>query len=368
MTVIELGGIGPGPFCSMVLADLGAHVIRVVKPGSGEFNPVLDRGRTAIEADLKSPAGAALVHALLARSDAVIEGFRPGVAERLGFGPDALQSLFPSMVVGRVTGFGRSGPLADRAGHDINYIALSGTLHSIGRSGERPVVPLNLLGDYGGGGMLLAVGMVAALRHSALTGVGQVVDTAMVDGSALLMALIHGMSATGDWLPERGSNLVDTGAPFYDTYECADGKFVAVGALEPVFFAQFVDGLGLTGHPVVAHQNDRSTWPAMREEFTAAFKLRTRDAWEARFEGRDACVTPVLSVTEAAAHPHNAARGVFMVASDGAQHPAPAPRFSATPLSTPVSAGRERLAPAEVLRGLGYAEHEIAKLFQVPAS
>lgn len=330
--VVELGGIGPAPFCAMVLADLGAQVVRIHRAG-GEPppNPVLDRGRHSLAVNLKDPRGRDLVRDLIARSDVVLEGFRPGVAERLGFDPDELRRSNPALVVGRMTGFGQQGPLAQAAGHDINYIALSGALGSIGRKGEQPTVPINLVGDFGGGGMVLAVGVLAAVLHARATGVGQDVDAAMVEGSSLLMAMIHGFVAMGAWSGERGDNMLDSGAPFYDTYACSDGRYVAVGAIEPQFFDILVDVLGVRDELSSGDHRDRRAWPAMRDLFTRAFAGATRDEWTRRFEGLDACVTPVLELDEAPHHPHNIARGSFVTDDAGVVQPAPAPRFSTTP-------------------------------------
>lgn len=328
--VVELGGIGPAPFCAMVLADLGAEVIRVHRPTErGTYpNPVLDRGRRSLAVDLKQPAGAELVRDLIATSDVVIEGFRPGVAERLGFDPIRLRRANPRLVVGRMTGYGQDGPLAQRAGHDINYISLSGALGAMGRADERPAPPLNLVGDFGGGGMLLTVGVLAAVLQARATGVGQDVDASMVDGSALLLAMIHGFVAQGTWTAERGRNLLDSGAPFYDTYACADGRYVAVGAIEPQFFSALLEALDLTDRVDAARQRDPETWPHQRKLLTEAFARRTRDEWASAFAQVDACVTPVLGLDEAPDHPHLRARSTYRTV-DGAVHPSPAPRFSA---------------------------------------
>ena len=331
--VVELGGIGPGPFCGMVLGDLGAEVIRVDRPaeaGRSSMHPVLHRNRRSIAVDLKDPAGAASVLSLVDSCDALIEGFRPGVAERLGLGPAECLARNPRLVYGRITGWGQDGPMGQDPGHDINYIGLSGALHGIGPAGGDPVVPLNLVGDFGGGGMLLAVGVLGALLAARTSGRGQVVDAAMVDGSALLMAMAYGFLGQGLWTDERGVNLLDGAAPFYRTYRCADGQHVAVGSLEPQFYAALVRVLGLDGDPVFAAQHDRSRWPAMTARLTEIFGTRTRDEWAEVFTGQAACVSPVLSMTEATAHPHNVARRVY---PDGA--PAPAPRFVGTPTAAP---------------------------------
>jgi alpha-methylacyl-CoA racemase len=335
--VLEIAGLAPGPFACMILADLGADILRVDRVTDVDDRPrptgdPLHRGRRSVAVDLKHPDGAALVRRLAATADVFVEGFRPGVAERLGIGPADLQAVNPRLVYGRMTGWGQTGPLAQRAGHDINYIGLAGALEPIGRPGERPVPPLNLVGDFGGGGMFLAVGILAALYERERSGAGQVVDAAMVDGAALLTAPLHGLRATGQWDGPRGHNLFDGGAPFYDTYETADGRYVAVGAYEPQFYAQLLAGLGLTDEDLPG-QNDRSRWHELRNRFTAVFAQRTRDEWTALFEGTDACVTPVLSPWEAHEHPHNAARGVFTDVA-GSRQPAPAPRLARTPGTT----------------------------------
>ena len=338
VTVVELGGLGPGPFGGMLLADLGAEVIRVDRPGEAgrpSAFPVLHRGRRSVAVDLKHPEGAQAVLRLIDGADAVLEGFRPGVAERLGLGPDVCLARNPRLVYGRMTGWGQHGPEAGQPGHDINYIALTGALHTIGPAGGDPVVPLNLLGDFGGGGMLLAFGMVSALLRVARGGGGQVVDAAMTDGSALLLAMVYGFLGQGGWRDERGVNLLDGGAPYYGVYRCADGGHVAVGALEPQFYAALLDGLGLAGDPDFADRHDRDRWPAMRGKLAAAFAGADRDHWARHFAGTDACVTPVLSLTEAPQHPHNLARGTYRTGPGGAAEPAPAPRFSGTPAAGP---------------------------------
>ncbi|MGK5682520.1 CaiB/BaiF CoA transferase family protein [Actinoplanes sp. URMC 104] len=332
--VVELAGLAPGPFGCMVLADLGADVVRVDRPGGNGVPPgPLDRNRRTVTLDLKTPEGVADLLRLAARADVLVEGFRPGVADRLGFGPATCLRANPRLVYARMTGWGQDGPLAARAGHDIDYIALAGALDPLGRAGERPHAPLNLLGDFAGGGLLLAVGVLAALLERARSGRGQVVDAAMVDGSALLTSFLHGMLAAGAWPGARGENLLDGGAPFYDTYETADGRFMAVGALEPAFYRALLDGLGLDAGNL-PQQDDRSGWPALRAAFAARFASRTRDEWTAVFAGRDACVAPVLSPLEAPAHPHHRARGTF-VDVDGLTQPAPAPRFGRTPAREP---------------------------------
>jgi alpha-methylacyl-CoA racemase len=335
--VVEFAGLGPGPFCGMLLADLGADVVRIDRRGSrggliGALGAtsLLDRGKRSIALDLKDPADLDVVRALARRSDVLLEGFRPGVMERLGLGPDELLAANPALVYGRMTGWGQTGPLASMAGHDIGYIALTGALGATGRPDERPAPPMNLLGDFGGGGVFLALGALAALISARSTGRGQVVDAAIVDGTAVLTTMIHGMLDAGFWVDRRGRNLLDTGAPFYDVYRCADGTFVAVGALEEQFYAALLDGLGLAGDETLPDRNDPRQWPALRDRFTEAFAGRTRAEWWQVFEGTDACVAPVWSLVEATADEHNRERGVF-VEVDGVVQPAVAPRFSATP-------------------------------------
>ncbi len=332
--VLEMSAIGPVPFCAMLLADLGADVLRIARPGQ-EASPydVTARSRPALELNLKSPGAAGQVRALAGRAEILLEGSRPGVMERLGLGPDELLVAHPRLVYGRMTGWGQTGPLSHTAGHDINYIALSGALHAIGPAGGRPVPPLNLTGDYGGGAMFLALGVVCALLEARTSGRGQVVDAAMTDGSATLMSLFTGLLARGTWRLERGRNLLDGGAPWYDTYEAADGRYVAVGALEDPFWQALLSGLGLDG-AALPSRADPAHWPALRQTLAAAFRTRTRDEWAALFALTDACVTPVLDLHEAADHPHNRARGTF-TELDGVIQPAPAPRFSRTPARSP---------------------------------
>lgn len=330
--VIELAGIGPGPFAAMLLGDLGADVVRVDRPnGAGlAVKPVYDvtnRNKRSVIVDLKSPAGPETVLALAERADVLIEGYRPGVAERLGVGPETCHARNPELVYGRMTGWGQQGPLAQRAGHDIAYIALTGTLGMIGSPDAPPAVPANLLGDYAGGSLYLVVGVLAALHHARATGTGQVVDAAIVDGTSHLSAMIHGMLAAGGWQDRRAANLLDGGCPFYGTYETADGQYVAVGALEQQFYDEFVDLLGIKDRAPA--RKDTAAWAELRETVAARFKTRTRDEWTAVFEGSDACVAPVLSLREAPDHPHLAARGTF-TDFGGITQPAPAPRFSAT--------------------------------------
>jgi alpha-methylacyl-CoA racemase len=366
LRVVEVAGIGPGPFCAMVLADLGAEVLTVDRPpgtapepGSARYD-VLRRGRRAVAVDLKAPAGAEVVLRLVATADALLEGFRPGVAERLGIGPDACLARNPRLVYGRMTGWGQDGPLAQAAGHDITYAAVAGALAHLGRAGQPPTPPLNLVADFGGGGMLLALGLVAGLLHAQRTGEGQVVDAAMVDGTALLMAPFFGASAMGYWSDERGTNLLDSGAPFYDVYRCQDGGEVAVGALEPQFYAALLDVLGLDP-ATLPDQQDQDRWPELRAAFTAAFASRPRAEWLARAEGRDACLAPVLTMREAANHPHVAARGT-VVEVDGVPQPAPAPRFSRTPLGPPGPSATAGEHTDEVLLAAGFSAAEVADL------
>ncbi len=330
--VVEIEALGPVPFCGMMLADLGAEIIQVGRPGKPQLfalprarDPV-QRGRERVELDLKDAAGRAALMPYLAQADILIEGFRPGVMERLGLGPEVLRAAYPRLVYGRITGFGQSGPLAARAGHDLTYLALSGALHAMGRAGERPVPPLNLVADYGGGAMLLAVGLLAALVGRGVSGQGCVVDAAMIDGASLLMTPCYALLAQGLWEDRRGVNLLDGGAPFYDTYETADGRYVAVAALEKQFFAELLAILGI-GAEWGVRQYDRAAWPALRAALERVFLGQSRDHWEAVFAGSDACVAPVLSMAEAVVHAHNRARLVHV--RDGAMmRPAAAPRFS----------------------------------------
>ncbi len=333
LRVIELAGIGPGPHAAMLLADLGADVVRVERPPGGlqlaprESDQML-RGRRSVALDLKEPADRETVLRLVERADVLVEGLRAGVTERLGVGPADCHTRNPRLVYARMTGWGQHGPLAHRAGHDINYLALTGVLHAIGHADDRPVPPLNLVGDFGGGSMFLTVGVLAALWERDRSGTGQVVDAAMLDGVSVLAQMFWSLRARGLWSDQRGRNLLDSGAPFYDTYACADGRYVAVGALEPRFYAALLEGLGLVGHALPA-QLDQSRWPELRDRFTDVFASRSRDEWAAVFEGTDACVTPVLSFAEVATHPHAAARGTI-IELDGVPQAAPAPRFSRT--------------------------------------
>ncbi|WP_083654332.1 CaiB/BaiF CoA-transferase family protein [Mycobacterium sp. GA-1841] len=336
--VVEMAGLAPAPFGAMILADLGAEVVRVDRggaPGGGLVPPdgPLDRGKHTIRLDLKEPADRETLFALVDAADVFIEGFRPGVAERLGIGPDDLMSRNPRLLYGRMTGYGQDGPLAPLAGHDINYIAISGALDLVGRAGERPLPPGNIIGDFAGGGMLLALGVLGGLYERERSGLGQVIDAAMVDGSALLTAFMHGMHHNGLWNQPRGQNLLDGGAPFYDTYECADGKYVAVGCVEHPFYLQLLTGLGIDD-PELPFQLDSTRWDQLRDVIGAKFKERTRDEWAAAFAESDACVVPVLSPWEAHQHPHNQARSAF-IEVNGLRQPAPAPRYSRTPAATP---------------------------------
>ncbi|MCE7008115.1 CoA transferase [Kibdelosporangium philippinense] len=333
--VVELASLAPGAFGAMILADLGADVLRVDRKSRNRGldlpTGVLDRGRSTISLDLKDSTDLATLHRIIESADVFVEGFRPGVAERLGLGPDDLLERNPRLVYTRMTGWGQQGSLAPRAGHDINYLAVAGVLEPIGPKGHRPVPPLNLVADLGGGGMLMALGVLAALLERQSSGQGQVVDAAMVDGSSLLMTFIHGMRDVGLWSNGRGENMFDSGAPFYDTYECADGRFVAVGAVETEFYDQLVATLGWDSPPP---QYDFSRWPELRDRLAGTFKQRTRDEWASIFADVDACVAPVLTPVEAPEHPHNAARAAFVQVGDSRQ-PAPAPRFSRTPADPP---------------------------------
>ncbi len=336
LRIIELAGIGPGPFAAMMLADHGAEVIRIDRPGAriDSRDPLL-RSRRLVGVDLKSPEGKARVRDLVKSADGLIEGFRPGVTERLGLGPEVLLADNPRLVYGRMTGWGQFGPYAHAAGHDINYIALAGALHAYGRAGEKPTPPINMVGDFGGGGMMLAFGMVSALLHAKTTGQGQVIDAAMTDGAATLMSMIWGFKANGIWSDDRGTNLLDTGAHFYDTYETSDGKWLSIGSIEPQFYAELRQVAGLADDKDFDAQMDRASWAPLKAKLTALFLTKTRDQWCALMEMTDICFAPVLSMAEAPAHPHNAARGTFIEVG-GVMQPAPAPRYSVTTCDTPV--------------------------------
>lgn len=364
LRVVEVGSIGPGPFCAMLLADLGADVVRVdrtrgaalVGPNADFRTEVMHRGRRSVGVDLKHPRGREVVLELAARADILIEGFRPGVTERLGIGPEECAAANPRLVYGRMTGYGQDGPLAQAVGHDINYVAQSGVLAMIGRSGQPPTPPLSLAGDFGGGGMILALGVLAAVWEAQRSGRGQVVDAAMVDGSALLAAAFHGFVSNGTWDVARGTNIVDSGAPFYDAYETADGKWLAVGAMEQHFYADLLEILEIDPATLPA-QNDRAQWPAMKKVFADAVRSRTRDEWVERAAGRG-CVSPVLDVEESWSDPHNVARGTFVEIA-GVTQPAPQPRFSRTPayVDSPPPAPGENTR--EALSGWGLPEQQI---------
>lgn len=330
--VVEFAGLAPAPFACLVLADLGAEVLRIDRPGDTSTNG-LGRGRRSVAVDLKNPDGLETVRTLLDSADVLVEGFRPGVMERLGLGPDVCAERNPRLIYGRMTGWGQDGPMAQQAGHDINYISIAGSLEPIGPAGSPPVPPINFLGDFGGGGLLLAMGVMAALYEREKSGRGQVIDAAMVDGASLIATFVHVLSAAGGWSAERGTNLLDGSTPFYTVYETSDGKYMSVGALEPQFYAEFVRLLGVADEGLPA-QHDKEGWPKLRARFAEVFAGRTRDEWEQVFAGSDACVAPVLSPIEAHTHPHNVARNAF-IDSGGAVQPAPAPRFSRTPGADP---------------------------------
>lgn len=364
--IVEIAGIGPGPFCGMMLADMGADVVRVDRSGavadvSTNSPEVLNRSRKSIGVNLKHPDGVEVVMKLVETADGLIEGFRPGVAERLGIGPEACWERNPGLVYGRMTGWGQDGPLSHTAGHDIDYIAVSGVLGAIGREGERPVPPLNLVGDFGGGGMFLAFGMVCGLLEAQESGIGQVIDAAMTDGSAVLSTFIYGLAASGMWhMDKKGVNLLDGGAPWYDTYETSDGKYMAVGAIEPQFYAALLGGLEM---PVcdLPDQHEPRNWSQMRSLFTERFASKTQDEWRTIFEGTDACVAPVLDLDEAREHPHNVARSTF-IDVEGIVQPAPAPRFSRTPAANPGPAPRPGTHTEELLAELGIGRVRVAEL------
>jgi alpha-methylacyl-CoA racemase len=363
--VVEVAGIGPGPFCAMMLSDMGAEVLRVDRIGDADLGLAVDprfseRGRRSVAVDLKTPGGVAAVKRLIAQADALIEGFRPGVMERLGLGPDECLAANPRLVYGRMTGWGQDGPMAHAAGHDINYIALAGVLHSIGRRGGPPTPPLNLVGDFGGGGMYLAFGIVCALLEAGRSGQGQVVDAAMVDGAASLAAAVFGLRAMGIWTDERGDNILDSGSPWYDVYETRDGKHVAIGSIEKRFYGELLRLTGLEGEDLPA-QRDKTRWPELRERLTRAFREKTRDEWCAVMEGSDVCFAPVLSMAEAPRHPHNAARSTF-VEVDGVVQPAPAPRFSRSKPSIQRPPARRGEHTDAALADWGFTGDEIAGL------
>ncbi|WP_227339705.1 CaiB/BaiF CoA transferase family protein [Sphingopyxis sp. P8] len=360
--IIEFAGIGPGPYCAMMLADHGAEVIRIDRPGAAlDPRDPLSRNRSSVVLDMKAPDAVGVARDLCKSADGIIEGYRPGVMERLGLGPDVLLADNPRLVYGRMTGWGQFGPYAQAAGHDINYISLSGVLHGIGRAGEKPVPPVNYVGDFGGGGMMLAFGMVSALLHAAKTGEGQVIDCAMTDGSALLAGMTWGFKAMGRLKDEAGVNMLDGGAHFYDTYRCSDGKFISIGSIEPQFYALLREKTGLSADPAFDAQLDPSQWGPLKEKLTALFATRTRNEWCKLMEKTDVCFAPVLSLEEAPQHPHNVARQSFVTVG-GATQPAPAPRYSATTNDTPRQAPTVGADTDEVLASLGYDATRIAAL------
>lgn len=367
--VLEIAGIGPGPFCGMLLADMGADVLRIdrikdtgfgLAPADPKYD-VMSRGRRSLALDLKQPNSIGLILSLVGKADALIEGFRPGVMERLGLGPDICLARNPRLIYGRITGWGQDGPLAQVAGHDLNYIALTGSLHAIGRQGERPTPPLNLIGDFGGGGTYLAFGIACALYEARASGRGQIIDAAMSEGAASLMSMMYGSLGCGQWLDERGVNTLDGGAPWYDVYETADGKHVAISAIEDHFYAELLTQLDIDP-ATLPHQRDRSGWPKLRSAFAAAFKRRSRDEWCKKFAGSDACFAPVLSMLEAPQHAHNRARRSFFDL-DGVCHPAPAPRFSRTPGSISRRAPQRGEGGLEALADWGIAA-DVIRAFQ----
>ncbi|MDT8320495.1 MAG: CaiB/BaiF CoA-transferase family protein [Xanthomonadales bacterium] len=367
LRIIEIGAIGPGPFCAMLLADMGADVIRIDRrDGRGSFldleprAQVLHRNRRSIAMDLKNPAAVSALLRLCESADGLIEGFRPGVMERLGLGPDVCARANPALVYGRMTGWGQDGPLAAQVGHDINYVALSGVLSMIGKAGEPPTTPLNIVGDMGGGGLLLAFGMLCALLEARQSGAGQVVDAGMVEGSALMASIVYAMRAGGWWQDQRESNLLDGGAPFYGVYETADGQFIAVGALEPHFYSALLQGMGLD-EATLPPQMDQASWPAQKKRFAKVFKSRGRAEWEEVFAGTDACVTPVLSVLEAPQHPHNIARNSFSTPG-GVLQASPVPRFSRTPPELTRKPPKPGEHTVEVLGESGFSDDEIMAL------
>lgn len=371
--VIEIAGIGPGPFCAMLLADMGADVLRIDRTADSDLGlprdprfDLLNRGRRSVALNLKKSEGVAAALRLIGQADALIEGFRPGVMERLGLGPDVCLGRNPKLVYGRMTGWGQDGPLAEAAGHDINYIALTGALHAIGRAGGPPVPPLNLVGDFGGGALYLAFGIACALVEARQSGRGQVVDAAMTDGAASLMTMFYGFRAQGLWQDVRGANLLDSGAPWYDVYETRDGKHVAIGSIEGRFYAELIQRLGLEGE-ALPKQYDLKHWPELRARFAARFKEKTRDEWCVAMEGSDACFAPVLTLEEAPKHPHNAARGTF-VEVDGIVQPAPAPRFSRTPGAIGCPPPKPGEHTDQGLADWGFTAAEIAALKQAGAA
>jgi alpha-methylacyl-CoA racemase len=370
LRVIEMVGLGPCPFAAMMLADMGAEVIRIDRkaaPAAGGPFPMLGtkydvmaRSRRSLALDLKQPQGREVLLQLVDKADVLLEGFRPGVMERLGLGPDACLARNPRLVFGRVTGWGQDGPLAQSAGHDINYVALTGMLHAMGTAGQPPTPPLNLVGDFGGGAMMLAFGVVCAVLEARKSGQGQVVDAAMTDGASLLGAMMYGLRGHGSWSDARGANMLDGGAPFYASYACADGKFISVGAIEPQFYRRLLELAGATD-PAFEAQWRSAAWPELKEKFAALFRTRTRDDWCALLEGTDACFAPVLDLTEAPQHPHNRARGTF-VEVDGVTQPAPAPRFSRTAAATPTPPRTPGADSAAILADWGLGPDAIETL------
>ena len=372
LRVLEFEAIGPGPFCGMMLADMGADVLLVDRASDAQLGlgrdrkfDVMLRGRRSVTLDLKTEQGVAAALLLADKADAVIEGFRPGVMERLGLGPDVMLARNPKLVYGRMTGWGQQGPMAQRAGHDINYIALTGVLHAIGRTDQAPVPPLNLVGDFGGGGMMLAFGIACGIIEARGSGRGQVVDAAMVDGASTLGAMFAGMLASGRWTEARGDNILDTGAPWYDCYETQDAKFVSIGAIEPKFYAELVTRLGL-GNETLPAQYDRAGWPELRRRFEEAFRGKTRDAWSEVFEDSDACFAPVLTFSEAREHPHNLLRqGSVTIA--GVPQPAPAPRFGRTPGAVRNPAPEPGADGAQALADWGFSPSDMEVLVSLGA-
>jgi len=370
--IIEIVGMGPAPYAAMLLADMGAEVIRVDRPGGSMFSygnklDLLNRNKKCICVNLKTPEGIDVVKRMVASADGLIEGFRPGTMEKLGLGPDDCFKHNPKLIYGRVTGWGQDGPLAHKAGHDLNYISLSGVVHAFGRAGEKPVVPLPLIGDFAGGGLFLALGFVSALFEASKSGKGQVIDAAIVDGTAHMMSFVYAAQQIGFWSNERGVNLLDSGAPFYEVYTCKDGKYISVGAIEPKFYAAFLVGLGINTQEIAKYseqQMDQTQWPALKEKFAAIIQTRPRDEWTGIFSSLDTCVAPVLSSEEVRKHPHNVARKTIIDDSEVWQ-PAPSPRFSRTTNSDvqpPVAIGADT---DRVLQELGYSAAQIAKLKQV---
>lgn len=360
--IIEFAGIGPGPFCGMMLGDHGAEVIRIERPGGMRLpHDPLARNRRSICLDMKNSQAIDIARDLCRSADAIIEGYRPGVMERLGLGPDVLLSDNPALVYGRMTGWGQHGPYAPAAGHDINYIALSGVLHTIGRAGEKPVPPVNYVGDFGGGGMMLAYGMVSAILAVKMGGKGQVIDCAMTDGSALLSAMTWGFRALGVWQDQAGVNRLDGGAPYYDTYGCADGKYISIGSIEPQFYALLRQKTGLDADTDFDAQDDAARWPLLKQKLTSLFASQPRDHWCNLMEGSDVCFAPVLSMAEAPQHPHNVARQTF-IEVDGTTMPAPAPRYSGTPTAHPKGAGAKGADGDAILNEIGYDSARIAAL------